>query len=136
MIQPFEEPRSPLDREQTLRLRGQLIAERTQLREMLGRLYSEATQGSPEGTGDTPARIHLADLGTETFEQSANLGLAEQASRMISEIDRALDRMDQGTYGACGSCGKAIPIDRLEAIPSALRCAGCQSRVEEGLDAP
>jgi len=129
------QPAGPLDAQLIQRFSGLLIEERLKLQTSLGRLYSEAVQNTPEQLGEGTVRTHLADLGTDTFEQSADLGLAEQLSRMIADIDRALDRIDEGTYGSCQGCGKAISIERLEAIPSAARCAQCQSAVERGLEA-
>ena len=104
------------------RLRERLIEERTHLRGTLAE--------------STAADAHPAEVGSDSFEHVEVLGLAEQATRAIKEIDRALDRMEQGTYGTCESCGRAISVERLEAIPSASRCAACQSKVEQGFHEP
>ena len=77
---------------------------------------------------------HLADLGTETFDQEANFGLVEQFSRALTSVDHALERLDQGAYGICEACGSPIPVERLEAIPAATRCAVCQARAEREAD--
>ena len=124
------QPAGPLDAQQIQRYAELLSQERLRLHTSLTRLYSEAVQNTPEQIGEGTARTHLADLGTDSFEQSADLGLAEQISRTIADVDRALDRIEEGTYGVCRGCGKAISIERLEAIPSAARCAQCQSAVE------
>src|SRR5262245_15778811 len=129
------QPAGFLDVQQIQRYSDLLTEERQKLWGSLNRLYNEAVQNTPEALGEGTVRTHLADLGTDTFEQSADLGLAEQISRTIADIDRALDRIDEGTYGLCLGCGKAISIERLEAIPSAARCAQCQSAVERGLEA-
>jgi RNA polymerase-binding protein DksA len=129
------QPAGFLDAEQLHHFSDLLTEERLKLHRSLGRLYNEAVQNTPEQLGEGTVRTHLADLGTDTFEQSADLGLAEQMSRTIADIDRALDRIDEGTYGLCQGCGKAISIERLEAIPSASRCAPCQSAVERGHEA-
>lgn len=126
------QPASPLDEQQIRQFRERLLEERQRYSTTVGRLYGEAVQDNPENLGDAPGRTHLADLGTETYEQSQNLGLAEQASRMVSEIDRALERIDQGTYGVCETCRRPIAIERLDAIPYAPRCAECQSKVDRG----
>jgi RNA polymerase-binding protein DksA len=129
------QPAGFLDAQQIQKFAAFLTEERLRLQTSMSRLYSEAVQNTPEQVGEGTVRTHLADLGTDTFEQSADLGLAEQISRMIADIDRALDRIDEGTYGLCQGCGKAISIERLEAIPSASRCAQCQSAVERGQEA-
>ena len=126
------QPASHLDARQLELFRDRLREERERHQTTVGRLYGEAVQDNPENLGDAPGRTHLADIGSETYEQSQNLGLAEQASRTVSEIDRALERIDQGTYGVCENCGRTIAIARLEAIPYAPRCAGCQTKVDRG----
>lgn len=118
------QPRSPLDELQLRRFQARLLEDRRRLRDDLGRLYGESIR--------TPERTPLADLGSEADEQSQDLGLAEQAGRRIIETDRAIERIEQGTYGICESCGRSISIERLDAIPSAERCAACQSTLERG----
>jgi len=130
MIQPF----SPLDETQLRRFQERLFEDRKRLRESVIRLQSEAADHNPETLGESTGRTHLADLGSETYEQSQNLGLAEQAFRAIIVIDRALERIDQGMYGICETCDRTISIERLEAIPSAARCAECQSKAEREED--
>jgi RNA polymerase-binding protein DksA len=126
MIQPL----SPLDETQLRRFQDRLLDDRRRLGESVVRLQNEAADHNPETLGETTGRTHLADLGSETYEQSQNLGLAEQAFRALIEIDRALERIELGTYGICETCGRTISIERLEAIPSAARCAECQSKAE------
>ena len=126
------QPASPLGARQIRHFQDQLLEQREQHRDTVVRLYGEAVQDNPENLGDSPGRTHLADLGSDTFEQSQNLGLAEQASRTVSEIVRALERIEQGTYGTCENCGRRIAIERLEAIPYASRCAECQSKADRG----
>jgi RNA polymerase-binding protein DksA len=128
------QPAGFLDVQQIQRFADLLTEERLRLQTSLTRLYTEAVQNTPEQSGEGTARTHLADLGTDSFEQSADLGLAEQISRTITDIDRAFDRIEEGTYGVCQGCGKAISIERLEAIPSAARCAQCQWAVERGAE--
>lgn len=79
-----------------------------------------------EGTIDN----HPADLGTETFERSKDLGLLTNALRRLREIDICLERMDGGTYGICEACGQPIDPERLEVFPSATTCIACQTRRE------
>jgi len=126
------QPKSPLDAEQIRTFKRHLLDDRRRHQDTVGKLYGEAVRDNPESLGDRTAPTHLADLGTEAFELSQNLGLAEQASRTISEIDRALERIGQKTYGVCENCGRPISIARLEAIPYAPRCAECQTKVDRG----
>lgn len=68
---------------------------------------------------------HPADLGTETFMMSQNMSLKSSQSSIVDEIDAALERIDNGTYGLCRSCGKKIDEDRLEVIPYTSLCIEC-----------
>ena len=53
------------------------------------------------------------------------------ASDTVEQIEAALDRMDEGSYGICGECGVTIPAERLEAVPYATHCVRCASSLEE-----
>lgn len=75
------------------------------------------------GLSDVP--VHPADLATHTFEEEVSLGLLSNEEQLVQEIQDALARIEQGTYGICGGCGQAIPKTRLEAIPYARFCVPC-----------
>ncbi|MFO7274772.1 MAG: TraR/DksA C4-type zinc finger protein, partial [Bacillota bacterium] len=66
---------------------------------------------------DSMVDNHPADLGTETFERSKDVGLRRLLLRRIHEIDDALERMAAGTYGICEECGQPIDPERLKAFP-------------------
>jgi len=78
------------------------------------------------GSGGTDN--HLGDTATATFDRELDEGLAEGAQQTLSEIDAALGRIDDGTYGSCQMCGKPIGEDRLRAIPWARLCIDDQRR--------
>ena len=71
---------------------------------------------------------HQADLGTETFEREKDFSLLEQLEAELAELDRALGKIEEGTYGICEACGKPIPGERLEALPGARFCVKDQAR--------
>ena len=73
---------------------------------------------------------HMADAGSEVFEQARDVSLARQLQRSLADTQRALQKFDDGTYGLCESCGGAIDITRLEALPSVRYCMRCQTRRE------
>lgn len=90
---------------------------------------------------------HPADIGTETFERSKDIGLKDLAERRLKEIDDALSRIKQGDYGICKGCGNKISEERLEAMPSTTFCYECRQKrdaqvtasrrpVEEGVVMP
>lgn len=71
-----------------------------------------------------------AESGSATFERERMMSLAQNARALMSGIDRALSRMDDGTYGLCESCGDPIDINRLEALPAAVDCLDCRRKAE------
>ncbi len=77
--------------------------------------------------------IHMADIGTDNFDQEFTLGLMDSERKLIKEIDEALQRIEDGTYGICEGSGEPIPKARLEAIPWARYCVEYASLLEKGL---
>ena len=77
-----------------------------------------------EETGDLAigAGDHLADSATETFMRELDGGLEENAGHLLDEIDAALRRIDEGTFGTCAACGRPIGEERLDAVPYATLC--------------
>ena len=73
---------------------------------------------------------HQADLGTETFEREKDRSILEQVEAELADVERALQRLDDGTYGTCEVCGKTIPDERLEALPAARLCLDHQAEAE------
>lgn len=79
---------------------------------------------------DYGASNHPGDDATEVFLRERNLTLRENSGDMLEQVDAALERLDNGTYGICQRCGKEINPERLEALPSAAYCITCQSEIE------
>ena len=73
---------------------------------------------------------HQADMGTETFEREKDLSILEQVEAELADVEHALRRLDEGTYGTCEVCGKAIPEERLEALPATRLCLEHQAQAE------
>ena len=73
---------------------------------------------------------HQADMGTETFEREKDLSILEQVEAELADVEHALRRLDEGTYGTCEVCGKAIPDERLEAMPATRLCLEHQAEAE------
>lgn len=74
--------------------------------------------------------VHLADVSSDNYEQEFTLGLMENKGEVLSEIEYALEKMDDGTYGVCEICQKKIKKARLEAIPYTRYCISCQENAE------
>ena len=73
---------------------------------------------------------HPADLGTETFEREKDVSIIEQVEAELADVEHALRRLDEGTYGLCEACGQPIGDARLDAIPAARLCVEDQAKAE------
>jgi DnaK suppressor protein len=83
-----------------------------------------------EGSDSNAMPIHMAELGSDNFEQEFTLGLMEAEGDTIDHIDRALERIDDGQYGRCMQCDGLIAKARLNAIPYTPVCIKCAERQE------
>jgi RNA polymerase-binding protein DksA len=94
-------------------------------------LAAEAEQLAAEREpGDTQFDEESGEGDTLNVERERDLALSASATLVVEDIDRALGRMDAGTYGVCERCGKKIAVARLEAVPFAALCIECKSREE------
>jgi RNA polymerase-binding transcription factor DksA len=73
---------------------------------------------------------HQADMGTETFEREKDLSILEQVEAELADVEFAIRRLDEGTYGTCEVCGRPIPEERLEALPATRLCLEHQAEAE------
>jgi RNA polymerase-binding transcription factor DksA len=80
--------------------------------------------------------FHMADVGSDNYELENTLGLMDEEVRILAQIDAALGRIEDGTYGICVGSGKPIPKARLEAIPWARYCVEYAQLVEKGAVRP
>lgn len=76
---------------------------------------------------------HSADGGTDDFVKTINLEVTNKEFSMLRQIDRALEKIEEGTYGICDLSGEEIPIKRLEALPYATMTVKAQEKFEKGL---
>lgn len=75
--------------------------------------------------------FHMADMASDNFDREFTLGLASNEQQQLNLIDAALRKIEDGTYGLCESCSKAISVKRLLAMPHALLCIKCQETEEK-----
>ena len=114
----------------------ELLLER--LKEILGsvnHIESEALKTSrQDSAGDLSSMpIHMADIGSDNYEQEFALGLMDSERKIVQEIYEALKRIQSGTYGICEGTGEPIPKKRLEGIPWTRYCVEYAEMVEKGL---
>lgn len=74
---------------------------------------------------------HQADEGTDDFDRTISLNLSDEEFKVLRQIERALEKIDEGTYGICDVSGEEIPIKRLEAIPYATMTVKAQEEHEK-----
>ena len=113
--------------------RNSLIALRDRHNGDVSHLADEAFRRTGGGAAGNLSNmpIHMADLGTDNFEQEFTLSLLQNEEQLLDEIAAALERIRQGTFGRCEECGGAIPKARLQAVPYARYCVACARKQEE-----
>ena len=112
--------------------RRRLLEERERVVNAIEYLHQE-NPGSMEDEGEEiPLDNHLAETATLTLDREIDYTLEENATGVLTAIDAALLRIDEGRFGTCRSCGKPIAEERLEAIPYATLCIDCKRKDERG----
>ena len=110
-----------------------LLARKAVLQGDVKTLEDEACKKGTDAAGDlSTLPMHLADLGTDSHEQDISLGLMENETDELHQIQEAFERIKDGSFGLCESCKKKIPKERLKAIPDARLCVACKKK-EEGV---
>ena len=129
---PRPTQRSPLTKKELDELRERLLAERVELEEQLATLEENTFAASQSDmSGEVAFDDETADAGTATFERERDLSIENNVKDLLAKIDRAIRRMDAGTYGLCDRCGKPIEKARIKALPYVDLCikdAQAQSR--------
>jgi DnaK suppressor protein len=115
--------KTPLTKSEISELRQRLVEERDALREQYQELEeSTFSTNQSDLTGEMGFDEEYADAGTATFERERDLSLVNNLRDLMERIDKALAKMDEGTYGLCDRCGKPIEKLRLKALPYANLC--------------
>ena len=114
-------------RELLLRKRGEISSN---VNEIEGETLKKSRLDASGDLSSMP--IHMADLGTDNYEQEFALGLMDSERRILHDIDAALQRIQDGTYGICEGTGEPISRARLEAQPWARYCVEYARKMEQG----
>ena len=77
--------------------------------------------------------VHMADAGTDSFEQEKNYNLMSRESDYYKNLEIALERIDDGTFGMCNICNDLIPEERMIEVPNATKCVKCKEKDKLGL---
>jgi len=107
----------------TAGLRARLLSERARLLDEIG----ETIQAPDQMTYGSQAAA-----ASQVFDQQRDLALRDRANQQLAQVDAAVARLDDGTFGRCTRCGRAIATERLEALPWAAHCIDCQSALDRG----
>lgn len=106
-----------------------LIKKRQELNGNAVFLREEGLEHSVNNGSTTP--MHIAELGTDTFNQDLALSRLEHGEELLMQIEEALERIKLGTFGTCLRCDNPMKIGRLEIVPWATYCIACQERIEK-----
>jgi DnaK suppressor protein len=115
----------------TQEFRGLLEQERRRIQDAIAYLHQDHPVNMEDAVGELGGRgtdNHLGDMATVTFDRELDEGLEEGAQQTLEQIDRALTRLDDGTFGICERCGNPIGEERLRARPWATLCIDDQRR--------
>jgi DnaK suppressor protein len=113
--------------------RERLVAERDRLVHAVGHLHDENAGSIEDELGEVSTGgvdNHMADTASATYERELDSVFEEGAQHVLGEVEAALARLEDGSYGSCDACGKPIGAERLAAIPWARLCIDDQRRAE------
>jgi DnaK suppressor protein len=116
----------------TEHFRVELLKERERVQAALANLRESHPGSLDDEVEEVSATSdnHLGDTATATLGREIDYSLGENSGQVLAEIDRALERIEDGSYGTCTACGKEIPSERLEAYPWASLCIDDARRAE------
>jgi RNA polymerase-binding protein DksA len=116
----------------TEHFRERLVDERARVQEALDYLHEQHPGSMEDETQEIPSDNHPGDVATFTLDREIDYTLEENEERVLAAIDGALERIDNGTFGICRSCGQPIALERLDALPYTTQCIDCKRREERG----
>ncbi len=111
-------------------LKDVLERERARLLAEIEEFERAGQESLSDVSGENNYRDHMADQGSATFARELDMTLEASAREALAQVEAALARIEDGTYGTCKGCGTEIPVERLEAVPSAELCITCKQREE------
>ena len=114
-------------------IKQRLEKERERIQQLLEEDEKEAVSQERDAEELSSVDQHVADHGTETFEQEKALSILETHKEELADIESAFQRLENDDYGKCEACGKPIPEERLEARPAARFCVDHQRQAEAEL---
>ena len=126
----MEKKKNTLTGKQLEHFRTILLAKRAEILASVTSMEDESLRKQSTDLSKLP--IHMADVGSDNYELENSVGLMDGERKILRDIDDALQRIEEGTYGICDGKGEQIPIARLKAIPWTRYCVKCAELVEKG----
>ena len=122
-----------MDKDELVKFKEQLDAQRARIVSGIDHIERDTLNKSQrDSSGDLSGySFHMADQATDNFDTEFNLDIASNEQRFLNEIDEALKRIEEGSFGVCQQCQKAISVKRLKAVPYARYCIKCQEGMEK-----
>ncbi len=119
-----------ISKELSNQLHEALVQEKSRLKREIGNLQEGVNAGTYDLEGMDAVDQHPADEGSELFEREKDLAVQSTLMRELDEVNIALKKFDDGTYGICEMCGKPIDERRLRAFPAATHDVECQAKID------
>lgn len=121
-----------LSKQQIKQFKQLLLQERAKFAGEIRTLAQEASKNPREASGDLSSyTVHMADMSADTYERELVSNLASSEQAVLYQIEDALKRIEEGTYGTCQQCQKPITMSRLRAVPYTSLCISCQRTKEQ-----
>jgi RNA polymerase-binding protein DksA len=114
-------------------LKQRLFEEKDRVSQEIADLEADLLESLEDASGESPYDQHMAETAAATLGREIDLSLQENARATLVQIERALEKLDTGSYGLCDKCGKAISDGRLDIAPFATLCVDCKRLDERNL---
>ena len=120
------------NKEQIKQFRQLLITERVKLADEIKSIAHDVSTSPRDASGDLSAyTVHMADMAADTYERELSMNIVSTEQELLYQIDDALKRLDDGSFGLCQQCNQPITMSRLKAVPYASLCISCQRSKEQ-----
>ena len=121
----------PIAKAQLKEFRQLLLTVRRRIVGEIQSIVEDAAKSPRDASGDLSGyTVHMADMAADTYEREMSVNMASSEQEVLYQIDEALKRLEDGSFGDCQQCNKPIAVSRLRAVPYASLCISCQ-RVKE-----
>ncbi|MBI3325050.1 MAG: TraR/DksA C4-type zinc finger protein [Candidatus Omnitrophica bacterium] len=121
-----------MNKQQLKEFRDLLMQERSKVAGEIRSIAQDASKNPREASGDLSAyTVHMADMSADTYEREMAMNIVSSEQEVLYQIEDAIKRIDDGTYGTCLQCNKPITMSRLKAVPYTAMCIECQRSKEQ-----